>query len=105
MTLLHLLLLAAVPGLLVGLALEVGRAMAETSGLFFTSGYVDRMPGIAARFRASVVSPHLRPLDERLRGDVNAYALALVLVALLLAINRTASWLAEHRLHWRIVTV
>src|SRR5205823_6172239 len=44
-TLLHLLLPAAVPGLLVGLVLGLGRAIAETAALIFTSGYVDRMPG------------------------------------------------------------
>ena len=43
-TLFHLLLPAAVPGLLVGLVLGVGRAIAETAALIFTSGYVDRMP-------------------------------------------------------------
>ena len=38
-------------------------------------------------------------------GDANAYASALVLVVLLLAINGMASWLAEHWRHRRIVTV
>ena len=30
---------------LAGLLLGIGRAMAETAALLFTSGYVDRMPG------------------------------------------------------------
>ncbi|MGQ0530978.1 MAG: phosphate ABC transporter permease PstA, partial [Panacagrimonas sp.] len=41
---LHVLLPAAVPGLIAGLVLGIGRALAETAALIFTSGYVDRMP-------------------------------------------------------------
>src|SRR6185436_8498839 len=43
-TLVHLLIPAAVPGLMVGFVLGLGRAIAETAALIFTSGYVDRMP-------------------------------------------------------------
>ncbi|MEJ2231203.1 MAG: ABC transporter permease subunit [Nitrospirales bacterium] len=38
------LLPAAIPGVLVGSILGLGRAFAETAALIFTSGYVDRMP-------------------------------------------------------------
>ena len=104
-TLVHLLLPAAVPGLLVGLVLGVGRAMAETAALIFTSGYVDRMPeSLLDSGRA--LSIHIFDLSMNVPGgDTNAYASALVLVVVLLAINRTASWLAEHWLHRRIVTI
>jgi phosphate transport system permease protein len=104
-TLFHLLLPAAVPGLLVGLVLGVGRAMAETAALIFTSGYVDRMPeSLLDSGRA--LSIHIFDLSMNVSGgDANAYASALVLVVLLLAINGMASWLAEHWLHRRIVTV
>ncbi|HEY9655492.1 MAG TPA: phosphate ABC transporter permease PstA, partial [Crinalium sp.] len=43
-TLWELLLPAAMPGLVVGFLLGLGRAIAETAALIFTSGYVDRMP-------------------------------------------------------------
>ncbi len=104
-TLVHLLLPAAVPGLLVGLVLGVGRAMAETAALIFTSGYVDRMPeSLLDSGRA--LSIHIYDLSMNVSGgDAHAYASALVLVVLLLAINGTASWLAEHWLHRRIVTI
>jgi len=104
-TLFHLLLPAAVPGLLVGLVLGVGRAIAETAALIFTSGYVDRMPESLLDSGRSL-SIHIFDLSMNVSGgDTNAYASALVLVVVLLAINRTASWLAEHWLHRRIVTV
>jgi phosphate transport system permease protein len=90
---------------LVGLVLGVGRAIAETAALIFTSGYVDRMPeSLLDSGRA--LSIHIFDLSMNVPGgDANAYASALVLVALLLAINGTASWLAEHWLHRRIVTI
>lgn len=104
-TLVHLLLPAAVPGLLVGLVLGVGRAIAETAALIFTSGYVDRMPeSLLDSGRA--LSIHIFDLSMNVSGgDAHAYASALVLVVLLLAINGTAAWLAEHRLRRRILTI
>ena len=104
-TLLHLLLPAAAPGLLVGLVLGVGRAIAETAALIFTSGYVDRMPeSLLDSGRA--LSIHIFDLSMNVSGgDANAYASALVLVVLLLAINGTASWLTTYGLHRKVVTV
>ena len=104
-TLVHLLLPAAVPGLLVGLVLGVGRAIAETAALIFTSGYVDRMPeSLLDSGRA--LSIHIFDLSMNVSGgDTHAYASALVLVILLLAINGTASRLATYGLHRKIVTI
>jgi phosphate transport system permease protein len=104
-TLFHLLLPAAVPGLLAGFVLGLGRATAETAALIFTSGYVDRMPeSLLDSGRA--LSLHIFDLSMNVPGgDANAYASALVLVVALLAINGTASWLAERMLHRRIVTI
>ena len=104
-TLFHLLLPAAVPGLLVGLVLGVGRAIAETAALIFTSGYVDRMPeSLLDSGRA--LSIHIFDLSMNVSGgDANAYASALVLIILLLIINCTVSWLATYGLHRKIVTI
>jgi phosphate transport system permease protein len=104
-TLVHLLLPAAVPGLLVGLVLGVGRAIAETAALIFTSGYVDRLPeSLLDSGRA--LSVHIFDLSMNVSGgDANAYASALVLVILLLAINGTTSWLTTHWLSRKIVTI
>src|SRR6476469_6704166 len=93
-TLWQLLLPAAVPGLVVGLVLGVGRAIAETAALIFTSGYVDRMPeSLLDSGRA--LSIHIFDLSMNVSGgDTNAYASALVLLVLLLLINGTAAWMA-----------
>jgi len=90
-----ILLPAAMPGLLAGSLLGLGRAMAETAALIFTSGYVDRMPeSLLDSGRA--LSIHIYDLAMNVAGgNPNAYATALVLVGLLLIINFSASWMAE----------
>lgn len=83
------------PGLVVGLLLSLGRAIAETAALIFTSGYVDRMPeSILDSGRA--LSVHIYDLAMNVSGgEPHAYTSALVLVGFLLLINGAVSWLAE----------
>lgn len=102
-TLLRVLLPVATPGLAVGLVLGIGRAVAETAALIFTSGYVDRMPGsLFDSGRALAV--HIFDLSMNVPGGTgNAYASALVLLVLLLLINGAASALAHRWLHRGIV--
>ena len=91
------------PGLVVGLVLGIGRAMAETAALIFTSGYVDRMPS-SWLDSGRALSVHIFELSMNVAGgDANAYAAAVVLVGMLLVINGTASMLAERWLHRRIL--
>ncbi|MEM1180761.1 MAG: phosphate ABC transporter permease PstA [Acidobacteriota bacterium] len=91
-TLFSILLPAALPGILVGLVLGVGRALAETAALIFTSGYVTRTPESLLDSGRSL-SIHIYDLSMNVPGgEANAYASALVLVALLVVINTTASW-------------
>ena len=102
--LIHILLPAAAPALAAALMLGIGRAMAETAALIYTSGYVDRMPSsLSDSGRALAV--HIYDLSMNVAGgDANAYASALVLITLLVIINSTALWLAENLLQRRIVT-
>lgn len=89
--LLHLLLPAAAPGLVVGVVLGFGRAIAETAALIFTSGYVDRMPA-SLRDSGRALSIHIYDLAVNVPGgEANAYATALVLVAILIATNSAAA--------------
>ncbi len=94
-TLAHVLLPAATPGLMAGLVLGIGRAMAETAALIFTSGYVDRMPqSLADSGRA--MSVHIYDLSMNVAGgEPNAYTTALVLVASLLVINGATSAIGQ----------
>ncbi|MDA8019085.1 MAG: phosphate ABC transporter permease PstA [Thermoanaerobaculia bacterium] len=93
-TLTSILLPAALPGITVGLVLGIGRALAETAALIFTSGYVDRMPGSLLDSGRSL-SIHIYDLSMNVAGgEPNAYATALVLVGLLLVINSAAASLS-----------
>jgi phosphate transport system permease protein len=101
-TLFRLLLPAASPGLTVGLVLGIGRALAETAALLFTSGYVDRMPN-SLMDSGRALSIHIYDLSMNIAGgDPNAYASALVLVALVLVINGMASLLTDRWLNRRL---
>ncbi|SOD40379.1 phosphate ABC transporter membrane protein 2, PhoT family [Nitrosovibrio sp. Nv4] len=96
-TLLHLLLPAAAPSLAAGLLLGIGRAIAETAALLFTSGYVDRMPG-SLLDSGRTLAIHIFDLSMNVSGgDASAHASALVLITALLLINiaairLTAGW-------------
>ncbi len=94
----HILLPAAASGFAAGLMLGIGRALAETAALIFTSGYVDRMPS-SWLDSGRALSIHIYDLSMNVAGgDRQAYASALVLIVLLVLINGAASGLAER---WR----
>lgn len=104
-TLFSLMLPAAAPGLVVGSILGIGRAVAETAALIFTSGYVDRMPeSLLDSGRA--LSIHIFDLSMNVPGgNARAYASALVLVSLLLLINGASVWIADRWLYRKLVIV
>jgi len=88
-----LLLPAASPAIVVGILLGLGRAIAETAALIFTSGYVDRMPTSLLDSGRSL-SVHIYDLAMNISGgEPKAYATALVLVISLVTINGVVSWL------------
>jgi phosphate transport system permease protein len=94
-TLAHVLLPAAMPGLMAGFILAVTRSLAETAALIFTSGYVDRMP--ESLFESGrTLSVHIYDLAMNVSGgDGSAYASALVLMVILILLNRIAMWLSR----------
>lgn len=92
--LMHIILPVAAPTLAAGLLLGIGRALAETAALIFTSGYVERMPG-SLLDSGRALALHIFDLSMNVPGgDTPAYATALVLVCLLLIINSLAMKLA-----------
>ncbi|MEM9927822.1 MAG: phosphate ABC transporter permease PstA [Cyanobacteria bacterium P01_D01_bin.50] len=101
-TIFNLLLPAAVPSLAAGLILGIGRAIAETAALIYTSGYVDRMPNSLLDSGRSL-SLHIYTLSMNVGGgDSSAYASAVVLMILLLVTNGIAIWIGKYWLHSRI---
>ncbi|GJL49668.1 MAG: phosphate transport system permease protein PstA [Nitrospirales bacterium] len=102
-TLRHLLLPAAIPALVVGFVLGLGRAIAETAALIFTSGYVSRMPeSLFDSGRA--LSIHIYDLSMNVPGgDHAAYSTALVLIICVLILNRFSLWISKRWMHTRIM--
>jgi len=85
-----------------GLLLAIGRATAETAALIFTSGYVDRMPG-SVNDSGRALAVHVYDLSMNvLGGDQAAYATALVLISLIIAINLGANLLSEYWVERRV---
>ncbi|MEM7067001.1 MAG: phosphate ABC transporter permease PstA [Cyanobacteria bacterium P01_B01_bin.77] len=102
-TLMQLLLPAAMPSLVTGVILGIGRAIAETAALIYTSGYVDRVP-TSLLDSGRALSLHIFDLSMNVPGgDHNAYAAATVLMILILLINGTATWIGnqwlQHSIH------
>ncbi len=101
-TIVNLLLPVAVPSLVAGLILGIGRAIAETAALMYTSGYVERMPS-SFLDSGRALSLHIYTLSMNVSGgDNSAYASAVVLMILLLVTNGTAIWIGKHWFHSRI---
>ncbi len=96
-----ILLPAALPGIVVGITLGIGRALSETAALIFTSGYSVRWPeSLSDSGRA--LSVHIYDLALNVaNGNVMASASALVLLALILVVNSAAVALSEHWLRRR----
>ncbi|MDH5325711.1 MAG: phosphate ABC transporter permease PstA [Gammaproteobacteria bacterium] len=95
----------ALPAIAVGLSLSVGRALAETAALIFTSGYVDRMPDSLLE-SGRALSIHIFDLSMNVPGgDSRAYSAALVLLVLIVSINVTTQILMRSFLKRRIVNV
>ena len=90
-TIRKMLLRAATPGLVVGLVLGIGRAIAETAALIVTSGYVDRMPESLLDSGRSLSIYIFDLLMNVAGGDTNAYASTLVLLILLVLVNGMAT--------------
>ncbi|MCP5246342.1 MAG: phosphate ABC transporter permease PstA [Burkholderiales bacterium] len=102
--LIHLIFPAAAPTLAAGLLIGVGRALAETAALLFTSGYVDRMPG-SLLDSGRALALHIFDLSMNVPGgDMPAFASALILVSLLLCINILAMRLAYGLQRRKIMT-
>ena len=94
-TMVRVVLPMASPGILVGTLLGVGRAIAETVVLVFTSGYVDRMPSSLLNSGRSL-SIHIFDLSMNVPGgEAAAYGTAVVLVCVLFAINGAVLCLAK----------
>ena len=92
-TVLVVVLPAAVPGILAGIILSIGRIMGETAALVYTAGTVAQLPeDLFSSGRSLAV--HLYVLASEGLFVEQAFATAVVLVIITVIINGTSTWMA-----------
>ncbi len=93
-TVFRVILPSAIPGILAGVILSVGRIVGETAALLFTAGTVAKIPeGLMASGRTLAVHMYVLS-NEGLHID-KAYATAVILILLVIAINGLSSLVAQ----------
>ena len=93
-TIFRIVLPAAVPGILSGIILSIGRIVGETAALKYTAGTVASMPGSLMDSGSTLAVLFHKLSGEGLHME-NAYATAVILLLTVLAINALSSWIAK----------
>ncbi len=93
-TLYKVILPNAMPGILSGIILSVGRIVGESAAIFLTAGTVAAMPeGIFSSARTLTVHSYLVTQES---GDIElAAAVGIVLIVIILAINLSATYISK----------
>lgn len=93
-TIFHIVLPAAVPGILAGIILSVGRIVGETAALVYTAGTVAQLPSSVMGSGRSLAIHMFTLANEGLYMD-QAYATAVILLLLVVFINCLSYYLAK----------
>lgn len=98
-TLTHIVLPTAVPGILSGVILAVGRIVGETAALMYTCGTVEQVAGLFDS--GSTLALHMyKQASEGLYTE-QAYATSVVLLTLALLMNFGSGWVARRMMKGR----
>ena len=93
-TVFRIVLPAAVPGILSGIILAIGRIVGETAALIYTSGTVAQAPSKLTD-SARTLSVHMYNLSSEGLHTNEAYATALILLIIVIGINTLAGYLTK----------
>lgn len=93
-TIFRLILPCAVPGILAGVILAIGRIVGESAALIFTAGTVAKVPG-SLFDSARTLSVHMYALLSEGLYTNEAFATAVVLLILVILINAVSGMLAK----------
>ncbi len=86
----------ALPGILTGVLLAFGRGIGDAASVLFTAGYTDRLPGSLMRPAASLPLAVFFQLGTPFpEVQQRAYAAALILTFIVLAVSLGGRWLAD----------
>ena len=93
-TLYKVILPSAVPGVLSGVILSIGRIVGESAAILLTAGTVAKMPeGIMSSARTLTVHAYLVTKEA---GDINqAAAIGIVLIVIILSLNTLAKFITK----------
>jgi phosphate transport system permease protein len=93
-TVFRVVLPSAVPGILAGVILAVGRIVGETAALIYTAGTVAQIPS-SLMGSGGTLSVHMHALQSEGMHIEASYATAVVLVLLVVGINALSGYLAR----------
>lgn len=93
-TIFRIILPTAVPGIVSGIILGIGRVVGETAALMFTAGTIAKVPGSLMDSGRTLAVHMYALLSEGLYME-QAYASAVVLMVLVLLINACSGWIAK----------
>lgn len=96
-TIFKVVLPAAMPGILAGIVLSIGRIVGETAALVYTAGTVPQIPKNLFS-SARTLSVHMYALSSEGLFTNQAYATAVILLVVVLLINAISSHLANRLL-------
>lgn len=85
---------AAVPGILAGVILAIGRMVGETAALIYTAGTVPQVPSALTQ-SARTLSVHMWALSSEGLHTHEAYATAVVLLVIVVGINALSAFIAK----------
>ena len=85
---------SAIPGILAGVILAIGRIVGETAALIYTAGTVAGIPKNALS-SARTLAVHMYALSSEGLYTNEAYATAVVLLVLVIGINALAGFIAK----------
>lgn len=93
-TIFKIILPSAIPGIVAGVILGIGRVVGETAALMFTAGTIAKVPGSLMDSGRTLAVHMYALLSEGLYME-QAYASAVVLMVLVLLINACSGWIAK----------
>ncbi len=92
-TIFSIIIPAAIPGILAGVILSIGRIVGESAALLYTSGSVAKVAGLMDSGRT--LSVHMYALSSEGQYINQAYSTAMVLILIVLAMNIFSNLIAK----------
>ena len=92
-TVFRIVLPAAIPGILSGIILAIGRIVGETAALIFTAGTMAQIPGLTQSGRTLAIHMYVLSGEALHMNEANATAVVLLLVVL--AMNALSAFVAR----------